>query len=249
MSGEQCWKSRLLVPRMKVQRVLQRTQHWLTILRYDLAPVNAIICSKSLQIYMGSGNESEIFDLMLHKSTYLTKISLISMQIYKMFSWIFIFGHNAKDLSRHGCRSPYVWYKMPQCNFFFFFFFLKCLFLHRRVWWKTLHYSIELKKSFQAPSISSSKVFLVIFRGISGEIFRQCSGTNHNFIKFYLIMQFFSQNPSVQQQEFKKKKKKKKSFYCEKKRGAKKKKTGLGDRVKNRQKFCSCFYFFFYFCL
>ncbi len=28
------------------------------------------------------------------------------MHVYKMFSGIFIFGHNAKDLSHHGCRSP-----------------------------------------------------------------------------------------------------------------------------------------------
>ncbi len=71
---------------------------------------------------MGSGNESEIFYAMLDKSTYLKKnnliqythsipqllflrpqgVKVISIQIYKMFSWIFIFGHNAKDLSRHG---------------------------------------------------------------------------------------------------------------------------------------------------
>ncbi len=30
----------------------------------------------------------------------------ISMQMYKMFSWIFIFGHNAKVLSHFRCRSP-----------------------------------------------------------------------------------------------------------------------------------------------
>ena len=30
------------------------------------------------------------------------------MQVYKMFSGIFIFGHNAKDLSHYGCRSPYI---------------------------------------------------------------------------------------------------------------------------------------------
>ncbi len=36
---------------------------------------------------MGSGNEREIFDVMLDKSTYLKKINLIQfMQMYKMFS-------------------------------------------------------------------------------------------------------------------------------------------------------------------
>ncbi len=34
----------------------------------------------------GSGNEREIFDVMLDKSTYLKKGSLISTQMYKMFS-------------------------------------------------------------------------------------------------------------------------------------------------------------------
>ena len=63
---------------------------------------------------MGSGNESEIFDVMLDKSTYL-KVSLIQstecifhVRFTKCSVEFSFCGHNAKDLSRHGCRSPYL---------------------------------------------------------------------------------------------------------------------------------------------
>ncbi len=86
--------------------------------------------------YKGSGNEREIFFVMLDKSTYLkklakfssqsifvmynihwsngillfTELKSVSMQMYKMFSWIFIFGHNAKVLSHFRCQSPFTFW-------------------------------------------------------------------------------------------------------------------------------------------